>query len=191
MSESEPKALLAALASGREDAFAALYTQYGERLFRAALVMLRRPHDAEDAVQEVFMGLVRTRQSLPNVQDLTAYLFSALRHAAGKIATRRGPEMATEVVLEELAERTSPPAETPLGDHLTWALESLPPDQREMIALKFDGELTFAQIATVLGINPSTAASRYRYALDRLRRMLTDASAAGADARPEETCRTR
>ena len=67
--------------------------------------------------------------------------------------------MATEVALEELAERTSPPTETPLGDRLTRALESLPPDQREIIALKVDGELTFAQIATVLGINPNTAAA--------------------------------
>ena len=42
-------------------------------------------------------------------------------------------------------------------------------EQRELIALKIDGELTFAEIAACLGISPNTAASRYRYALEKLR----------------------
>ena len=66
MSESEPEALLAALASGREDAFAELYTQYGGAAVPGGgLVMLRRPHDAEDAVQEVFTGLVQRGIACP------------------------------------------------------------------------------------------------------------------------------
>ncbi|OPX21729.1 MAG: hypothetical protein B1H04_06155 [Planctomycetales bacterium 4484_123] len=40
------------------------------------------------------------------------------------------------------------------------------------ISLKIDGQLTFAQIGEVLGISPNTAASRYRYALEKLRRLL-------------------
>ena len=48
-------------------------------------------------------------------------------------------------------------------------MKQLRADERELIALKIDGELTFAQIATVLEINANTAASRYRYAIARLR----------------------
>jgi DNA-directed RNA polymerase specialized sigma24 family protein len=92
--------------------------------------------------------------------------------------------MAAEVVLEEIANRKSLPADTPWGDRLTRALESLPPDQREVIALKIEGELTFAQIAAVLGISPNTAASRYRYALERLRGKLPDASGSAPENRP-------
>ncbi len=43
-----------------------------------------------------------------------------------------------------------------------------------MISLKIDGQLTFAQIAQVLGISVNTAASRYRYALEKLRGMLQE-----------------
>ena len=48
------------------------------------------------------------------------------------------------------------------------ALNQLPSDQREVVALKIWGELTFAQISEVLEIAPGTAASRYRLALNRL-----------------------
>ena len=45
-------------------------------------------------------------------------------------------------------------------------------DQREVIALKVDGGLTFAEVAACLGVSPNTAASRYRYALEKLRAAL-------------------
>jgi RNA polymerase sigma-70 factor (ECF subfamily) len=59
-----------------------------------------------------------------------------------------------------------------LADDLPNALKALPADQREVIALKLDGGLTFAQVAEILNVSPNTAASRYRYALEKLRRML-------------------
>ena len=45
-------------------------------------------------------------------------------------------------------------------------------EPREVIALKFDGGLTFREIAAVLGVSPNTAASRYRYAMAELRAAL-------------------
>jgi DNA-directed RNA polymerase specialized sigma24 family protein len=54
-------------------------------------------------------------------------------------------------------------------DDLAAAVASLPGEQREVIALKIDGGLTFAEIAAVTGTSPNTAASRYRYALEKLR----------------------
>jgi RNA polymerase sigma-70 factor (ECF subfamily) len=49
-----------------------------------------------------------------------------------------------------------------------------PEVQREVVALKIEGGLTFAEIAAVTGTSPHTAASRYRYAIDKLRPALTD-----------------
>ena len=84
--------LLAGLAAGREEAFAALYDRYAGRMLRAALGWLGRREDAEDAVQEVFTAMVRSRRKLAGVNDLAAYLFRALRRAAGRIAERRGSD---------------------------------------------------------------------------------------------------
>jgi RNA polymerase sigma-70 factor (ECF subfamily) len=50
------------------------------------------------------------------------------------------------------------------------ALRELPPEQREVVVLRVWGGLTFAQIATALDQSINTVASRYRYALEALRR---------------------
>lgn len=52
------------------------------------------------------------------------------------------------------------------------ALDSLPPEQRAVVHLKLWGGLTFEQIAATLDIPPNTAASRYRYGIDKMRERL-------------------
>src|SRR6516165_7653829 len=88
MTEPRGDPLLAGLAAGRAEAFAALFARDGATLFRVAFTLLRSRPDAEDAVQEVFVGLAQTRTALTDVENLRAYLFTALRHAAAKIAAR-------------------------------------------------------------------------------------------------------
>ena len=72
--------------------------------------------------------------------------------------------------------RRSSPAQDP--DELAFqaalesALAELPPEQREAVHLKAWGGFTFEEIASALGISPNTAASRYRYGLDKLRTRL-------------------
>jgi RNA polymerase sigma-70 factor (ECF subfamily) len=173
MTNSGDDPLLAGLTAGDERAFAALYDQYGTRLYRTALGILGRREDAEDAVQEVLISLVRSRKALAGVNDLTAYLFSALRRAAVRCAQRQKREPAATQDVENVEARTDP-AETnhPCAERLEQALGELPEEQREVISLKIDGQLTFAQIAEVLGISINTAASRYRYALEKLREIL-------------------
>lgn len=174
--EPERDPLCAALAAGHAEAFSDLYDRFGDRLYRAALGMLQRKEDAEDAVQEVFAAIVRSRWKLAEVDDLTAYLFSALRRAAGRLAARRanGPIVADELARQAVDPKGDCSAPDPRRDQLAEALRRLPPEQREVIALKIDGELTFRQIADVLGISINTAASRYRYALEKLRLTLRD-----------------
>jgi RNA polymerase sigma factor (sigma-70 family) len=167
--------LLLALVAGDERAFAALYDRFATRMYRAALRMLGSAEDAEDAVQEVFMAAVRSRERLGEVRDLTAYLFAALHRAAGRCAQRR---VRLVRLWDDVAQRVDEPVERSASDNADWhrlqqAIGALPEEQREVLTLKIDGELTFAQIARVLGVNLSTVASRYQYALKKLRLSLT------------------
>ncbi len=165
--------LIRGLAEGREEAFAALYDRFGPSLFRVALAALRSPHDAEDAVQEVFVGLVRARRRLPQVEDLRAYLFAALRHAVARLAAdpKRTRSLSPEELVQLSAGKTAG-VDCEQSAQLERALRMLPTEQREAVALKIDGGLTFAEMAAVLGISANTAASRYRYALEKLRTIL-------------------
>ena len=173
MAEPGGDPLLEGLAAGREDAVAALYERFGGQLFRVACVLADSPHDAEDAVQEVFVGVVRARKTLGRVKNMRAYLFAALRRAAARVVHDR--KAAASIRLHEVGELAAPETSGGSSDEtvrLERALRFLPAEQRELIALKIDGGLTLAEIADVLAISANTAASRYRYALAKLRTAL-------------------
>src|SRR5579862_9562689 len=167
MSKPDSDPLLAGIVAGREEAFAALFDRFGPSLFRVACSLLDSRHDAEDVVQEVFVGVVRARQSLCGIDNLKAYLFAALRRAAMKRIVSRKKERT--LPLPDLAAAETKGINVERSLQLERALRILPTEQRELVVLKVDAEMTFAEIADLLGISANTAASRYRYALDKLR----------------------
>jgi RNA polymerase sigma-70 factor (ECF subfamily) len=64
------------------------------------------------------------------------------------------------------------PDEAMFRAELSAALQELPEDQRAIVHLKLWGGMTFEEIADALAISPNTAASRYRYGIDKLRNRL-------------------
>lgn len=185
--EADDRELTARLASGEAAAWGELYDRFGERLYRAATRLCGRSSDAEDVVQELFVALVRARERLRQVDQLTAYLFTGLRrqvidHARRRAATVEGRVAAAvggpqslddaAAVLASIASEAE--RSDDVRERLDAALSRLPGEQREVVVMKIDGELTFAQIAEVLDISPNTAASRYRYALEKLKELLDD-----------------
>ena len=145
-----------------------------------ALVLLARQYvgsqaDAEDIVHE---GFVRFWRSRDRAQKADAYLFSCVKRAALNFirdSKRRG---ARERIKGETFDRA---CEQFIGsieinerqEALQSALAKLPVEQREVLIMKTCGGLSFPEIAEVLDISPNTAASRHRYALEALRRMLS------------------
>lgn len=169
MASEADQQLVEALARGLPTAYAALYERLGARLLGTARAMLRQGQEAEDAVQDLFVELARYRHRLVRVEDLEAYVFAMLRHGIKRRLRRRRDEMRR---LRKLGPVAAAHPHEGFTDELTTALAALPAKQREVIALKIDGELTFERIGEVLKISPNTAASRYRYALEKLRQML-------------------
>ncbi|MGE3803905.1 MAG: RNA polymerase sigma factor [Gemmataceae bacterium] len=168
MNEAEVE-LVRRLARGEQAAFAELYDALGAALYRVAWGLLGSRSEAEDAVQDVFVALVQAGSRLLQVENFKAYLFVALRHAA--LRRRSRERRLIRVPLEEAAQVAAPLAET---GELEALLATLPEEQREAVVLKIKGELTFAEMATVLGVSANTAASRYRYALEKLRASCTE-----------------
>jgi RNA polymerase sigma-70 factor (ECF subfamily) len=144
------------------DALALLYDRFAPALFRTACGLLGNAADAEDVVHDVFVALARSWARLPAIVDARSYLFVALQRAVARRAVRRKPE----ALPDNVADPRRPPER---DDRLEQALARLPAEQREVVVLKIDGELTFAELAAVLGISANTAASRYRYAMEKLR----------------------
>ena len=175
-------ALRADLARGREQAFAELYDRCAGPMFRVARRMLGTDADAEDAVHQAFLDLLRARRALANADDPRAYAIVAARNAAAKSAVRRG--RTDGVALEGVPEPAGDARAVHGGERderIARELRALPAEQREAHALRIEGDLTFEAIGAALGVSPNTAASRVRYALVRLRSRLGDRSGGGRE----------
>lgn len=154
------------------------YDTYGIRLYRYALVLVQRQRDAEDVVQNVFVRLAgRTDGDLPEMRNVSAYLFQAVRNEAASCLRRRRRSRARETDLgaaEYLVGANGVPADDGRRRRIAHALGRLGPEQREVVALHAFEGLTFAEIAALLGHSPHTVASRYRLGVAKLARWLRE-----------------
>jgi len=141
------------------------YRRYGPALLLFAEGLAGERSRAQDVVHQVFLKLLETGR-LHDTLDAKAYLFRCVRNAV--LNDRKARQR--DVVLDPECAWFEPPNRDYAAElNLRRALWGLPEDQREVTILHVWGELTFAQIAEVLGISANTVASRYRYALARLR----------------------
>ena len=150
-----------------------LYDEHAQSLFAFLLNLTRHELDARDLLQEIFVKLARNPGLLDGVRDKRAFLIRLAHNAAIDWIRRRGArERAKENFAAEKITVFAPasnPDEKLFREELTAALAELPEEQRAVLHLKLWEGLTFEEIADVLKISPNTAASRYRYGLDKLR----------------------
>jgi RNA polymerase sigma-70 factor (ECF subfamily) len=143
----------------------------------AALVLLARHWvpsraDAEDVVQEAFIRFWRLRE---RIEEPVAYLYACVKHCAldaqrGRQRRQRREQATARPEAESLFVRSMEHHERRMA--IETALRSLPANQAEVLVMKIWGGLSFPQIAIALEISANTAASRYRYALAKLREQL-------------------
>lgn len=162
------------IAAGRESsdrtlALASLYDLTADRLVRFSASITRRQHDAEDAVSATMVKVASRPKLLVAADRPWHYLLRMVRNESLVILRSRSRWSAIGTIAERLIGRSSDVVERDDENRLVWdALSSLPAPQSEVVVLKIWEQLTFAEIAEVLQITPSTAASRYRYALEKL-----------------------
>lgn len=170
--EESDKALLRQLAAGHLQALDTLYERYALGMYHYLWATLGSEADAEDALQEIFLALVRMGRRAARIDNLRTYLLVAARNQAASLARRRSVEQRGLERLAQSSQETSERPETALAWHVQEALRQLPAEQREVVVLKIWQEMTFREIAGLLDISPNTAASRYRYAIAKLREIL-------------------
>lgn len=141
-----------------------LYRRHGPALLLFAISIVGERSSAQDAVQQVFVRLLE--RGLGDIVDAKAYLYRCVRNAALNL-TKTQQRIVT---LDE---------NTPWFDvlnrdsteelNLRQGLRALPTEQRQVIVLRVWCGLSYAEIGDLLEISANTIASRYRYALEKLR----------------------
>lgn len=153
-----------------------LYDEHAQALFAFLLNFTRDEDDTHDLLQEIFTRIARQPDILHDAREERAFLIRLAHNAAIDLMRRRG---ARQKYYDQLAEETLPlfasptnPDEAAFRDSLSRALAELPREQRSVVHLKLWGHMTFEEIGIALNIPFNTAASRYRYGLDKLRELL-------------------
>lgn len=154
---------------------ARLYDEHAKAAYRLLLAILHSPADAQDALGEVFLKLAR--RDLDRLRNPRAYLLKAARHQAIALLRRRQRERRVSSAADCFFDTTAlDPTEALLAAQAEEALRELPPGQREVVVLRVYEDLTFPEIARLTRCRRNTVASRYRYAMDKLRKKLKEDS---------------
>jgi len=160
-----------------DEALAALVDHYASTLYRVAFSVLRNASDAEDAVQEAFLRVLRHRDSLDEVRDRRVWLIRIVwnivldrkRRAKTRPETDDVEELARVLPADGLsAEQRAAAAQH--HAHVLACVEQLPPKERQVLMLSAFEELSSVEIAAVLGITESSVRSR----LFRARNLMAD-----------------
>ena len=146
---------------------ASLYERHGAALTVYACSFVNDFASAEDVVHQLFLNLLRKEIPMPDMP--IAYLYRAVRNSALN-AGRTGRR---ETILEDTLELTV----FQHKDHeaaltLQSTLAELPDEQREAVIMRIWSGLTLEEVAMATSVPLNTAASRYRYALEKLRERL-------------------
>ena len=153
-----------------------LYDEHAQALFAFLLNFTRNEADTRDLLQDLFCKIASRPELLNGVREERAFLIRLAHNLAIDLMRRRGTreknfaELAADY--RELFAPSPDADEHSFRQVLAEALGELPPDQRAVVHLKLWEGLTFDAIADALEIPPNTAASRYRYGLDKLRERL-------------------
>jgi RNA polymerase sigma-70 factor (ECF subfamily) len=150
-------------------AVAGLYDLTAERLVRYAMTITRHQQDAEDAVQSTLVKVAGEPRTLCTSEQPWAYLLRMVRNESLGILRRKRRWCFVQNLTDLITRRMVDQLDVQDRQQAVWqALRELPTAQAEVVVLKIWEEMTFHQVAEVLEISPSTAASRYRYAIEKL-----------------------
>ena len=163
---------------------------HGPKLLLFARQQARSQEDAEDILQDAVVKLVdkvRKGEFVGGSDAWQAYLYTTIRRLAIDLSRRTDRRKKREDVVSTAAADdvgTHPwfegdSSDDEVREQLEEKLKQLPPKFAEVIVMKVWGEKTFAEIGEALDISQNTAASRYRYGLEALKKSLAGARRRG------------
>ena len=167
-------ALIDAVRAGDRHAFGVLVDQETAVIYRACLRILGRPHDAEDVTQEAFLIAFRSIRGFRGEGSLRGWLLRiATRQSFRRLSQRRPTSDLDSVGEPLLADLRAEPNRVAVAAEerreIRAAVARLPEPYREVVALRFFGELSMADVADATGRPLNTVKTHLRRGLERLR----------------------
>ena len=176
----EDQRLLSRLRAGDKDALRRIYEKYIDDLLRVAISLLSDIQSAEDCLHDVFVDFAGAVDGSMIHSNLKSYLISCvanrardqLRKQIRQLKSHRDQLCSQSIQLNP----TKQLIEAEESARVFAALAELPYQQREVFVLRVQGQMRFREIAGLLGLSINSVQSRYRYAIEKLRAILTEES---------------
>ena len=155
------------------------FTDMRDELVSTLMYLLGNREDAQDAAQEAFVKCWRTQASLPDVQNLRAWIFRVGLNTAKDMQRSAWSRRAKPMIADEtmIVGRDEGPGhlleEQEDTDRLRVAIMDLRQDEKEVFLLRQNGGLTYEEIAEMRKTPVGTVKTQMRSALQKLRKVLT------------------
>ncbi len=174
----EDKWLIHRCQHGSNEAFCRIYAKYRDLLFKVAISVVRDVHTAEDIVHDVFVAFAENMADFHLTGSLKAYLsVCVVNRAKNRFRSKEHKNCTLDESISQVACSSHPDEQIQCNEQLlklAEAMQQLPFEQRQIIALRHYSEIRLRTIAQSLEISINTAKSRYRYGMDKLRILLID-----------------
>ncbi|MEP6683604.1 MAG: sigma-70 family RNA polymerase sigma factor [Parafilimonas sp.] len=163
--------------ANEQEAFRIIYERYWEVLYKKALNHLKCSYDAEDAVQEIFISLWRNKKTVDASNNLSAYLFTALKYHVIKQTYKKARKgFLLPLSVKELEETELSAEEAmhikEIQTFIKTEVSALPKRMQQIYLLSRENNLQVSQIATHLNISEQTVKNTLTTALKKLRQKL-------------------
>lgn len=166
--------LVQRMAGNDRQAFALFFTRYHGKLITFALHYVRARELAEEAVADVFLKLWQKRATLPEVSNLTSYIYIAVRNQA--LNYRQKIENQPTLSLDDVplgltVEPMTPERElltAELQAHIQAAVDKLPPQCQTIFRLIREDGLKYREVAEIMGISAKTVEVQMGIAIKKI-----------------------
>jgi RNA polymerase sigma-70 factor (ECF subfamily) len=169
LSHEEDSGLAREARSGNRAAFDELVRRYQKKVYRIAFGILRSSHDADDAVQDIFIRAYRYLPSLDLGRSFEGWLMGIAMNQARTMRSRR--RTATSET-SQVAAAEKPARDVEMHAAALQAVSALPEKQREAMLLHLNTELTTQEIGEILGCSKGAAGVHLHRARAALRKAL-------------------
>ena len=163
--------------SGDQTAFGEIYSEFIDSLLSYGLKITRDRELVKDCIQDIFVNLHKLNPNLHHPEYIEFYLFRSLKNAINyKFQENKKSEVhpIEKIVAFELRYNLEQEIDDPESDRLRveklkQILQTLDPQKRELLFLKFSTGLNYVEIGHLLEMNPDTVKKQVYRTLDHLR----------------------
>jgi len=171
--------LIKACVPNNEEAFGILYQRYEKRVFQYLMTMMNEAPLAEETLVEVMLAIWKCLNTFQGQSKVSTWIFGIAHHKAVDALRKVTRQQRGGMPLEDIIE-TAESNENPLEDTqqkriaalTNQALTTLSPDHREILHMAYYEELSYPEIAELLGIPLNTVKTRVYYAKQQLKKHL-------------------